>query len=260
MKTILLEPSCSIEKANKPATAGGFAGRYLTRGDYDLRITEDTVGTVGNERKFLYLRNALLPCGVQTATRVLPRLKFYNVRNSHRAFLRKSVGGELVIGYLPYPVPRITRPTLQFPRAYTTVILPLCFGLQQLMARYWPDAWEGNGAAAARNGPFLIGSELCTFVAGAVAVPPFSSATLNNGVWCPSHVDGHNSVGPACLTAFGQWTGTELCFPRLRVVFPLQPGDVLMADTVNEQHGNVGLLSGTRISVVTYLRAMKKAE
>jgi hypothetical protein len=33
-----------------------------------------------------------------------------------------------------------------------------------------------------------------------------------------------------------------------------------MADTVNEQHGNVGLLSGTRISVVTYLRAMKKAE
>jgi hypothetical protein len=36
----------------------------------------------------------------------------------------------------------------------------------------------------------------------------------------------------------------------------LQPGDVLMADTVNEQHGNVGLLSGQRISVVAYLRSM----
>jgi 2-oxoglutarate-Fe(II)-dependent dioxygenase family protein len=256
MKTILLEPVCSIEEANKPATTGGFAGRYLTRHNYDLRITEDATGTVGDERKFLFLRNALLPQGVQTAARILPRLKFNDVRNSHRSFLRKSVGGELVIGYLPYPVPRITRPTVQFPRAYTAVILPLCFGLQKLMARYWPDAWEGHGAAAASNGPFLIGSELCTFVADAVGVPPFSSATLNNRVLCPSHVDGRNSVGPACLTAFGQWTGAELCFPRLRVAFQLQPGDVLMADTVNEQHGNVGLLSGTRISVVAYLRKM----
>jgi hypothetical protein len=42
--------------------------------------------------------------------------------------------------------------------------------------------------------------------------------------------------------------------PRLRVAFRLRPGDILIADTNREQHGNVGPIAGERISVVGYLK------
>jgi hypothetical protein len=44
----------------------------------------------------------------------------------------------------------------------------------------------------------------------------------------------------------------------LRVAFPLSPGDLLIADNNNEQHGNIGPLAGNRISVVAYLRTMQR--
>jgi len=253
VNTLKLEPICTVEQANKPAREGGFAYRYLTHQDYSCRVTENTAGILGSEVKFVLLRSVLSPSGVESAWRILRRLKFGNVRKSHRTFLRRSCGGEMVMGYLSSPVLRVTKPTLTFPRAYVGTVLPLCLTLQQRMTQYWAVAAERQQRVAMENGPWLIGSELRAFT-DAVPVPLFSSVTINNTVICPAHVDSKNLSGPSCLTAFGEWMGGALCFPRLRVAFPLQPGDVLIADTVNEQHGNIGPLAGTRISVVAYLR------
>jgi hypothetical protein len=47
-----------------------------------------------------------------------------------------------------------------------------------------------------------------------------------------------------------------LCLPRLRVAFDILPGDLLIADTNHEQHGSISPRTGTRISVVAYLREL----
>jgi hypothetical protein len=253
MNTISLQPICSVEQANKPARQGGFQGTYLRSEDYSCRVTESTTGFVDKELKFVFLRNVLSPSGVQTAGKILRRLRFGNVRQSNRTFLRRSYGGEMVIGYLPSPVPRITRPTIRFPRAYIGAILPLCLTMQQLLTEHWPRAAEEQLRLASENGRWLIGSELRMFTP-AIPISLYSSVTINDTVLFPSHVDSKNLSGPSCLTAFGSWTGGSLCFPRLRVAFAIQPGDVLIADTVTEQHGNIGPLGGARISVVAYLR------
>ena len=221
---------------------GGFAGAYLRPQHYERCITDTTTGILDGETKFVLIKNALSATGVQSAFRQLRRLKFGDVRNSNRTMLHRSHGGEMVMGYLRWPVPRVTRPTIRFPRAYLSTILPLCLTLQQLMTQYWPTAAESQALSALDNGDRLIGSELRTFT-DVLATPIFSSVTINNTVIFPSHVDGRNLRGPACITAFGNWSGGALCLPRLRVAFPLQPGDVLIADTTNEQHGKVGPLS-----------------
>ena len=58
----------------------------------------------------------------------------------------------------------------------------------------------------------------------------------------------------SCLSAFGDFAGGELCFPRFGISCPFEPGDVLIGDNANEQHGNIGPLSGERISIVAYMR------
>ena len=83
--------------------------------------------------------------------------------------------------------------------------------------------------------------------------PIFSTITVNKNVPFVSHVDGGNE-SLACLATFGEFTGYYLCLPRLRVAFDILPGDLLIADTNHEQHGSVGERTGTRISVVAYLR------
>ena len=54
-----------------------------------------------------------------------------------------------------------------------------------------------------------------------------------------------------------RFVGGELCFPRLGVSFDIEPGDLLIADTNRELHGNRRERSGDRISVVAYLRELK---
>ena len=86
----------------------------------------------------------------------------------------------------------------------------------------------------------------------------FSTVTINKNVLCRSHADGNNESRLSCLMAFGEFQGGYLCFPRLRVAFDVQPGDVLIADTNHEQHGNIGPLFGERVSLVCYLRDLRK--
>ena len=83
----------------------------------------------------------------------------------------------------------------------------------------------------------------------------FSTITVNRTALFRAHEDGNNLAGAlSCLAAFGNFSGGELCFPRFGVSCPLEPGDLLIGDTNREQHGNIGPLTGNRISVVTYMR------
>jgi hypothetical protein len=83
----------------------------------------------------------------------------------------------------------------------------------------------------------------------------FSTVTVNRTALFRSHEDGNNLPGGlACLTAFGDFAGGDLCFPRFGVSCPIEPGDLLIGDNNLEQHGNIGPLSGERISIVAYMR------
>jgi hypothetical protein len=83
----------------------------------------------------------------------------------------------------------------------------------------------------------------------------FSSLTVNRTALFRSHEDGKNFLGGlACLAAFGDFAGGDLCFPRFGVSCPIEPGDLLICDSAQEQHGNIGPLSGQRISIVAYMR------
>ena len=83
----------------------------------------------------------------------------------------------------------------------------------------------------------------------------FSTVTVNQTALFRSHADGNNLASAmGCLAAFGSFSGGDLCFPRLGVSCPIRPGDLLIGDTNREQHGNIGPLVGSRISVVTYMR------
>lgn len=84
----------------------------------------------------------------------------------------------------------------------------------------------------------------------------FSTVTVNQTALFRSHADRNNLAGAfGCLAAFGNFSGGELCFPRFGISCPFEPGDLLIGDTNREQHGNIGPLAGTRISVVVYMRS-----
>jgi len=83
----------------------------------------------------------------------------------------------------------------------------------------------------------------------------FSTVTVNKSALFRCHADGKNMPGAlACLSAFGNFAGGDLCFPRFGVSCPIEPGDLLIGDNAFEQHGNIGPLSGERISIVAYMR------
>ena len=83
----------------------------------------------------------------------------------------------------------------------------------------------------------------------------FSTVTVNRTALFRAHEDGSNLPGGlACLAAFGDFVGGDLCFPRFGVSCPIEPGDLLICDSSQEQHGNIGPLCGERISIVAYMR------
>ena len=152
--------------------------------------------------------------------------------------------------------------------AYHFALLPLLNAMNNLMAAHLPAYWNAQAQAARQNGHMTVGAEWMDAASMSfhrpnflgrrkclLAPPVFSTITVNRNIVCDAHRDARNQAGLACLTAFGQWEGAELCFPRFAVAFHMRPGDLLMADTGRELHGNVAPLVGTRISVVAYLRA-----
>jgi hypothetical protein len=280
IEEIVIRPKLSLEEAEKK-----FKGRYLSHDDYDLRPTKSLWGKFADGRTaFIYLTDGLSsnPIVHETTHYAVHRLKFNDVKNSRRAGLKQSKGGELVLGYVNFPFPRAAANTykqweeysrffflLQWIGAIVHAYLPEYHAQQLAIAREqmdflpYMDFHSGNEPGIKKSAEEtykaykkLLGDKHPVATA---TFPIFSAFQVNKSTLFRSHADAKNEGGLACLTAFGKWAGGEFCLPRLRVAFPMTPGSILIADNNNEQHGNIGPLVGNRISVVAYLRAMKKA-
>jgi len=273
IKHVLLRPTLSLEEAEKK-----FKGRYLSHADYDLRPTKNTWGKFEDgTTAFIYLVNAIRGETFDRAECAVARLKFNDIKNSRRAGLKQSKGGELVLGYINFPRPRPMAKNFKdkygFPPYYS--LFRLLRRMGHIIHDLLPEYHEQQIQIAAEQPGFMpwldyFPTKHWQSEAGKRGLkewladpqqrrdfPIFSTMTINKSTLFRSHADAKNEGGLACLTAFGTWSSGEFCLPRLRVAFPLQPGSLLIADNNNEQHGNIGPLVGNRISVVAYLRSMK---
>lgn len=126
----------------------------------------------------------------------------------------------------------------------------------ETFAHFNPDYFERLCWAAARGASIVPGTREGEAMMGyTIPGTMFSTITVNQSALFRSHADGNNLPGSlACLAAFGDFAGGDLCFPRFGISCPIEPGDVLIGDNNLEQHGNIGPLSGERISIVAYMR------
>ena len=270
IKRIVCQPTHSLDEAECE-----FKGKYLDRSHYDLRVTETMMGVLPDgEPKFVFLRGVIPPKDVELAWRRLKTLSFKGAIHSRRPALRGGAGGEIALGWFNKPHPRKLAPTDKYGNQYVG-LLPLISYFKSAVLKYLPDYFEQQVEVAAGNKSMRLwadmyepGPALDKFLATIkedpilrkTMSPIFSTLTINKSAIFRSHADAKNEGGLACLAAFGKFIGGDLCLPRLRVAFNLKPGDILICDNNREQHGNVGPLSGTRISVVCYLRAMEQAK
>jgi hypothetical protein len=150
---------------------------------------------------------------------------------------------------------RLLKPSRDYPFVDQYLLMPLLMAMSERMKQHLPEDWKRQVETAKANGFRVLGGphghpDIPRWM---MVNPIFSTLTVNRNVKFVSHVDdGNESL--ACLATFGEFTGYYLCLPRLRVAFDILPGDLLIADTNHEQHGSVGDRTGTRISVVAYLR------
>jgi hypothetical protein len=328
VKKLKIAPLCSLEKAKDR-----FEGKYLGASHVRLRLTESAqVATPEGETKFLFLKNVLPPEIVASAWRTLRKLRFSPAKNSRRKALKTSAGGELLFGWMLFPVqekgggiaPMLTADTREqwpefralwplfwFIQYWFNKQLPKIAKVQKAKAEsakesrldylfrtcfqdtedteYWPSKAEYRKTLEQleKQNPkeferFFLETfahfnpeyfeQVCEAAQGGASVLPgrnqgeamtgytvpgtmFSTITVNQSALFRSHADGNNFPGSlACLAAFGDFAGGELCFPRFGISCPIEPGDLLIGDNNLEQHGNIGPLSGERISIVAYMR------
>jgi len=192
------------------------SAEFLTTNDYDKLISRDAIGTLDGETKFVFLKGVYDGAAeFYRAAAALPYSKS-----------KRGAGQDLLFG--TYYDPRNgplgwTSDTRNNPEFLETKLMPLL-------------VWMGAALGQLQLGP-----------------SGFSTVTVNRSALFTPHRDKKNK-GLACMMAFGEFVGGDLCFPRLRVAFRLRPGDLLIADTANEYHGTVGGIWDDRISVVAYLR------
>lgn len=58
-----------------------------------------------------------------------------------------------------------------------------------------------------------------------------------------------------CLVALGDFEGGELCFPQLKIIVPLRPGQVILFSSRLLLHGNFVVTKGIRHSVVYFVHS-----
>jgi len=246
---VALLPELSAEQAKAQ-----FQGRRLTDEHYDSDrlVTWDELGTENGSFKYLFLRRTLPASLVEGAWRNLRNLSFSESNHTRLSLGKSGMGGGTALGWLDK---RKLVPSLKYPFLDQYLLMPLLITMSGRMRRYLPQEWERQAALAKKNGHRVLGSMLGDPDIPRMCVenPIFSTLTVNRNVPFKSHVDGGNE-SLACLATFGDFSGSYLCLPRLRVAFDIQPGDLLIADTNHEQHGSISPRDGTRISVVAYLR------
>lgn len=161
------------------------------------------------------------------------------------------------------PGPRRLIPTDRYPEVYDQLCILLRL-VTWTMMDYLPEYWKEHVARVKGNQNRVMDGEFHdTYQRHSIPMndedyPLFSTVTVNRNTTCRAHTDAKNKRGLACMTTFGNFRGGDLCFPRLGVRFDVQPGDLLIADTNRELHGNRRERRGDRISVVAYLRELRR--
>jgi hypothetical protein len=269
LRIIPLQPTLSHDEAEKQ-----FKGRYLTRADYTQRPTGSVRGVLPDgSTAFIFLRGLFPKDEARTLyEEVLSKLKFSDARHSRRPGLKGGKGGEMLMGWVNFPFPRPAGPVKHQFELYLQ-LFKLMSVMKDAVKEHLPQYYEQQLKIIAKQPemhPWLDLFEQDAAFFKMVEdlwkqpdmrdqkIPLFSTLTINKSTLFRSHADAKNQGGLACLAAFGTFSGGDFCLPRLRVAFPLSPGDLLIADNNNEQHGNIGPLAGNRISVVAYLRTMQR--
>jgi len=252
-KRVVLRPALSLEQARKQ-----FEGKRLTTSDYDRLVETSERGVdADGATKYLFLRDTLHARLVQNTTAVLRTLNYSESNHTRLSLGKKGTGGGTAMGWIDKPKPRLLKPSRDFPFVDQYLLMWLLVAMSERMRKYLPDEWQRQVTLARKNGFRVLGGPN-----GHPDIPRlepvnpiFSTITLNKNVPFRSHADGGNK-SMACLAAFGEFSGSYLCLPRFRVAFDLRPGDLLIADTNHEQHGSISPRTGTRYSVVAYLRTL----
>ena len=237
-------PTLTLDQAEKE-----FAGLRLGDDHYDQLVTDNLLGVLpSGEIKFLFLRDVLLPDAPQQVWEHLRPLPFGQGQRMYSFQQQGSSGGGLVMGWLPER--RGSRVTLTKASRWNPVVygflLPQLAGAASYeLKTYLPKIWHEQKARAKKNGHRVIASGI------------YSTAQLNKNLRFPAHADARNERGSlAALMAFGPFGGGALVLPRLRVAFQLRPGDLLLADTNRELHGNLPIY-GERIAVIFFLKDLR---
>jgi hypothetical protein len=211
------------------------------------------------------------------ALRGLEALKFNKAKISQRASIKQTrIGEELLLGWKKEKArreDRIRRATRDQVGEHIG-LEPLFWDFECAMREHLPSYWNHHMRQAFKlvkrpgeqlktldkvKNPWHRQLLEMTFGRSAfygLLFAHFSTITLNRNILFGAHEDGNNMPGTmGCLTALGDYGGGILCLPRLGAAFDIRPRDLLIADTNEEFHTNLGPIVGKRYSVVAYLHS-----
>jgi hypothetical protein len=249
----LPQPELSLTKATQK-----YNNTYLTGKGCRL-VTRSEHCVLDGEPKYAFLRRALPMDRVRSFGKELSKLEYTPVAgHSRRKCMLGSPGGFLNFGWHPTN-DVLFKPSEENELFYYMYLPVLIDAFAILLHQHFPEEWRRQTKQAEAEGNRLIGSPKWEprHSHRVLRNPIFSSVAVNVDTKCRSHTDSNNKNGLSCMTTFGDFDGVTFCMPRLGVMFDVQPGDVLIADTNREQHGNVsGKRKGERISVIAYLREL----
>jgi hypothetical protein len=85
---------------------------------------------------------------------------------------------------------------------------------------------------------------------------PYSRLAILKSAASAVHLDGDNGMGVACMTTIEDpddpYKGGTFCFVEYGLQIAVRPGDMLIANTPEHWHCNVGKIIGTKYSIVAY--------
>lgn len=212
------------------------------------------------ETKYILLRRVVDLHAAEIWADFLRPLKYRDAGKAKRPCLKDSLGGTLDFGWFRdrNEGPRLSSGSVNHRDVYNHILKSIVLVMELQVKRHLPAYWKQQLKLARTNRDRLIGSEYQDpkLPYGLYHDPILSSLVVNKDTTCRSHTDSNNKNGLSCMTVCGDFRGGELIFPRLRLMFNVRPGDVLIADTNREQHGNRPNMMGERISVVAYLKQL----
>jgi hypothetical protein len=122
-------------------------------------------------------------------------------------------------------------------------LVPLSNSVNQFLEKYYLSLYEK--LSKLKWGPF--------------APRPFGvfpMIAINYNTISDYHWDKHDDPNSlCCLVVLGDFEGGELCFPQLKIIIPLRPGQILLFPSRLLLHGNFVVTKGIRHSVVYFVHS-----